>query len=64
MASEGSDRDSMLASRLLTNGMPQVKHGLAHVAKRILGLMSTRNNSVPTGAVISAKSSWITQRKM
>ena len=28
----------MLASRLLTNGMPQVKHGLAHVAKRILGV--------------------------
>ena len=28
----------MLASRLLTNGMSQVKHGLAHVAKRILGV--------------------------
>ena len=28
----------MLASRLLTNGMSKVKHGLAHVAKRILGV--------------------------
>ena len=35
---KGQVRDSMLASRLLTNGMPQVKHGLAHVAKRILGV--------------------------
>ena len=35
---KGQTRDSMLASRLLTNGMPQVKHGLAHVAKRILGV--------------------------
>ena len=33
---KGQVRDSMLASRLLTNGMPQVKNGLAHVAKRIL----------------------------
>ena len=35
---KGQTRDTMLASRLLTNGMPQVKHGLAHVAKRILGV--------------------------
>ena len=35
---KGQTRDSMLASRLLTNGMSQVKHGLAHVAKRILGV--------------------------
>jgi len=30
-------RCSMLASRLLTNGMPFPKHGLAHVVKRYLG---------------------------
>ena len=35
---KGQVRDSMLASRLLTNGMSQVKNGLAHVAKRILGV--------------------------
>ena len=35
---KGQVRDSMLASRLLTNGMPQVKNGLAQVAKRILGV--------------------------
>ena len=35
---KGQIRDSMLASRLLTNGMPQIKHGLAHIAKRILGV--------------------------
>ena len=35
---KGQTRDSMLASRLLTNGMPKVKHTLADVAKRILGL--------------------------
>ena len=33
---QGQVRDSMLASRLLTNGQPNIKHGLAHVAKRVL----------------------------
>ena len=28
----------MLASRLLTNGIPKTQHGLAHVAKRYLDL--------------------------
>ena len=35
---KGQVRDSMLASRLLTNGQPNTKNGLAHVAKRILGV--------------------------
>ena len=35
---KGQTRDSMLASRLLTNGMPKVKHGLANLANRILGV--------------------------
>ena len=35
---KGQVRDSMLASRLLTNGMSQVKNRLADVAKRILGV--------------------------
>ena len=28
----------MLASRLLTNGIPKTQHGLAHVAKRYLDI--------------------------
>ena len=35
---KGQVRDSMLASRLLTNGQPNVKHGLQHIAKRVLGV--------------------------
>ena len=35
---QGQVRDSMLASRLLDNGKPNVRHGLAHVADRILGI--------------------------
>ena len=34
----GQIRCSMLASKLLHNGMPNVKHGLKDVAKRILGV--------------------------
>ncbi len=34
----GKVRCSMLASRLLTNGIPKTQHGLAHVAKRYLDL--------------------------
>ncbi len=34
----GEVRCSMLASTLLSNGMPNVKHGLAPVAKRYLGI--------------------------
>ena len=35
---EGEVLCSMLASRLLTNGMPNMKHGLQHVVKRYLKL--------------------------
>ncbi len=35
---KGDVHDSMLASRLLTNGQSNVKHGLQHVAKRYLGI--------------------------
>jgi len=35
---QGVVRCSMLASRILTNGMPNVKHGLQHVVKRYLKL--------------------------
>ena len=34
----GRVRCSMLASRLLTNGIPKTQHGLAHVAKRYLDI--------------------------
>jgi len=34
----GKVRCSMLASRLLTNGIPKTQHGLAHVAKRYLDI--------------------------
>lgn len=34
----GTIRCTMLASRILTNGMPNLKHGLAHVVKRYLKL--------------------------
>ena len=35
---KGEIHDSMLASRLLTNGQPNVRHGLQHVAKRYLDI--------------------------
>ena len=35
---KGEVRDSMLASRLLTNGQHNMKHGLQHVAKRYLDI--------------------------
>ena len=35
---KGEIHDSMLASRLLTNGQPNVRHGLQHVAKRFLNI--------------------------
>ena len=34
----GQIRCSMIASKLLTNGLPNIRHGLAHVAKRYLGI--------------------------
>ena len=35
---QGTMRDTMLASRLLTNGLPNMRHGLADLAKRVLGV--------------------------
>ena len=47
----GKVRCSMLASRLLTNGIPKTQHGLAHVAKRYLDIdLSKEQQSSNWGA--------------
>ena len=52
----GKVRCSMLASRLLTNGIPKTQHGLAHVAKRYLDIdVSKEQQSSHWGADVLSK---------